>query len=196
MKLQAILDEIDTLHETMSQGSLKRSSSMLEVHSRPEVKAKHKANVRTGPLREETKAKIKAKRALQTNIGTYVHTPEIIAKREAKKAATIALRPKKVVPPKVKKPRPPMPEHVKAKLQKAVKSEEYSLMMSLVKTGVKHTKHVADGTRAPMSAEQRELRRQANLGKPKPKTECPHCKKLVANNMLHRYHMDNCKLAP
>ena len=35
----------------------------------------------------------------------------------------------------------------------------------------------------------------AGKGKPKPKTECPHCKKMIANHVLNRFHNDNCKLA-
>jgi hypothetical protein len=34
---------------------------------------------------------------------------------------------------------------------------------------------------------------KTNMQKPKSKHECPHCHILVAPNMLHRYHMDNCK---
>lgn len=30
-------------------------------------------------------------------------------------------------------------------------------------------------------------------GAPKPKTKCPHCNKMIANNMFKRYHDDNCK---
>lgn len=31
-------------------------------------------------------------------------------------------------------------------------------------------------------------------GVPKPKVECPHCKKMIAVNTSRRYHFDNCKL--
>lgn len=34
---------------------------------------------------------------------------------------------------------------------------------------------------------------QAITGIPKPKTKCPHCERMIANNMLNRYHNDNCK---
>ena len=42
-----------------------------------------------------------------------------------------------------------------------------------------------DEARAKMSA--------AGRGKPKPKVECPHCKKQVAVNTAKRWHFDNCK---
>jgi group I intron endonuclease len=31
-------------------------------------------------------------------------------------------------------------------------------------------------------------------GVPKPKTQCPHCLKYIANNMFDRWHGENCKL--
>ena len=34
---------------------------------------------------------------------------------------------------------------------------------------------------------------RAGKGKPKPKTECPHCKEMIANNLIDRWHNDNCK---
>tara|TARA_R110000868_G_scaffold223992_1_gene475845 strand:- start:324 stop:788 length:465 start_codon:yes stop_codon:yes gene_type:complete len=46
-----------------------------------------------------------------------------------------------------------------------------------------------------MSEESNNKRSIALLGRPKPKTECPHCNRMIANNMLDRYHNDNCKLA-
>ena len=30
-------------------------------------------------------------------------------------------------------------------------------------------------------------------GKPKPKTECPYCKRMIPNHMFNRYHNNNCK---
>lgn len=30
-------------------------------------------------------------------------------------------------------------------------------------------------------------------GQSKPKTLCPHCNKMISNNMIKRYHLDNCK---
>ncbi len=35
---------------------------------------------------------------------------------------------------------------------------------------------------------------KANMRKPKEKLECPKCHKLVAPNMFHRWHNENCKL--
>lgn len=35
---------------------------------------------------------------------------------------------------------------------------------------------------------------KAKMRKPKIKSACPHCKKMVAPNIMARYHMDNCKL--
>ena len=46
-----------------------------------------------------------------------------------------------------------------------------------------------------MSEETKYKISEALLGIPKPKTECPHCNRMIANNMLNRYHNDNCKLA-
>jgi hypothetical protein len=34
---------------------------------------------------------------------------------------------------------------------------------------------------------------RAGKGKPKAKTQCPHCKRMIANNVIHRWHNDNCK---
>lgn len=34
---------------------------------------------------------------------------------------------------------------------------------------------------------------KANMRKPKIKSECPHCKMMVAPNIMSRYHGDNCK---
>ena len=34
---------------------------------------------------------------------------------------------------------------------------------------------------------------RAGKGKPKAKTQCPHCKKMIANNLIDRWHNDNCK---
>ena len=34
---------------------------------------------------------------------------------------------------------------------------------------------------------------KAGKGKPKPKTECPHCNRMIANHLLKRFHNDNCK---
>ena len=43
----------------------------------------------------------------------------------------------------------------------------------------------SEETKALYSAQRR--------GVPKPKVECPHCKKSVAINMANRWHFDNCK---
>lgn len=34
---------------------------------------------------------------------------------------------------------------------------------------------------------------EQRIGKPKPKVECPHCRKMVAINTAKRWHFDNCK---
>ena len=34
---------------------------------------------------------------------------------------------------------------------------------------------------------------KAGLGKSKPKTLCIHCNRMIANNMINRFHNDNCK---
>lgn len=34
---------------------------------------------------------------------------------------------------------------------------------------------------------------EASKGKPKPKTECPHCGKIGGSSNMKRYHFDNCK---
>jgi ribosomal protein S27AE len=36
-------------------------------------------------------------------------------------------------------------------------------------------------------------RKMSEAAKNKPKSECPHCGKLVAANMMKRWHGDNCK---
>tara|TARA_R110000772_G_scaffold233430_1_gene344988 strand:+ start:85 stop:510 length:426 start_codon:yes stop_codon:yes gene_type:complete len=35
---------------------------------------------------------------------------------------------------------------------------------------------------------------RAGKGIPKPKTKCPHCNRMIANNVLNRFHNNNCKL--
>ena len=48
----------------------------------------------------------------------------------------------------------------------------------------------------PHSEESKEKMRKPHLnarGVPKPKKECPHCKRDIAVNMFNRYHGDNCK---
>jgi hypothetical protein len=41
--------------------------------------------------------------------------------------------------------------------------------------------------------EEKERRRQANLGKTRNKMSCPHCQKLISVNTYPRWHGDNCK---
>ena len=36
----------------------------------------------------------------------------------------------------------------------------------------------------------------AGKGKPKPKTECMYCNRLIANHIINRFHNNNCKLKP
>ncbi len=49
--------------------------------------------------------------------------------------------------------------------------------------------------RGPQTAEHRAKNSAGNKGKPKPKTECPYCNVMIANNMLQR-HMAVCKQKP
>lgn len=46
------------------------------------------------------------------------------------------------------------------------------------------------------SEESRKKCGDVSRGKTKPKTECIYCGRMIANNMLHRYHMENCKEKP
>ena len=62
------------------------------------------------------------------------------------------------------------------------------------------TKSLISEKRWELSAERRrEISSKGgewHKGKPKPKYECPHCKKMIAANMFDRYHNDNCKSKP
>ena len=53
-----------------------------------------------------------------------------------------------------------------------------------VNKGVPHTKEA----RIKMS--------KKKLGIPRKKVECPHCSKIGADNVMKRWHFDNCKLKP
>jgi len=67
--------------------------------------------------------------------------------------------------------------------------------------GLKRDQYTKDKISAKkMERTPEERQAQARLGglthkgKPKPKYECPHCKKMIAANMFDRYHNNNCKL--
>jgi hypothetical protein len=46
----------------------------------------------------------------------------------------------------------------------------------------------------PKTMEHREKIGKANLGKPKPQLQCPHCGKLGrGHSAMYRWHFDNCK---
>jgi hypothetical protein len=57
-------------------------------------------------------------------------------------------------------------------------------------------------SRAKMSRSEEKRKEEARLGglwhkgKPKPKYECPHCKRMIAANLFNRYHNDNCRSKP
>lgn len=48
--------------------------------------------------------------------------------------------------------------------------------------------------RKPFTEEHRLNMSKSGKGNPKPKLECPHCKKIGGNSNMVRYHFNNCKL--
>jgi hypothetical protein len=44
------------------------------------------------------------------------------------------------------------------------------------------------------SEQTKEIMRQQKLGKKRPQVKCPHCSKVGAVGMMHRWHFDNCKV--
>lgn len=92
------------------------------------------------------------------------------------------------------KMRKPRSEIAKANMAKAQKASKYRPSEETKRK----TSQALKGRPSPMkgrvqSAEARAKMSEWRKGRPKPKVECPHCKKQVAVNTAKRWHFDNCK---
>lgn len=95
---------------------------------------------------------------------------------------------------KAQKGIPKSEEHRKS-MSKAHKgiplSKEHRKSLSKAISGVPKTGKCAKG--AKLSKKHRESMSKASKGVPKPLVTCPHCGKVGGNNIMKRYHFDNCK---